>query len=156
MARREYDHDPAAPAPNSLVPAASAIVVRDDGAILLQRRRDNDRWSVPGGAMEIGESILDCLHREVREETGLDIDTQRLIGIYSNPGYVVVYGDGEARQQFSVCFLCNQTGGTLVVSDESTELAWRQPAELAGLDLSLGARRRLDDYLTSGPDPVID
>ena len=53
MARTEYYDDPDAPKPNSLVVAASAVVTDDEGRILLQRRRDNDLWALPGGGMEI-------------------------------------------------------------------------------------------------------
>jgi ADP-ribose pyrophosphatase YjhB (NUDIX family) len=69
MSRRtDYYDDLSAPTPNSLVPAASAIVVNADNEILLHRRSDNDLWSVPGGAMELGESILQTVVREVKEE----------------------------------------------------------------------------------------
>ena len=70
--RTDYYHDPDAPAANSLVPGGSAIVEDDRGRILLQRRADSGNWSLPGGVMEIGESIGDAVVREVREETGLD------------------------------------------------------------------------------------
>jgi ADP-ribose pyrophosphatase YjhB (NUDIX family) len=55
MTRTDYFNDPYAPKANSIVPAASAIVVSDEGKILLHRRSDNDLWALPGGAMEIGE-----------------------------------------------------------------------------------------------------
>jgi 8-oxo-dGTP pyrophosphatase MutT (NUDIX family) len=70
--RVDYYHDPNAPPANSLVPGASAIVVDEEGRILLQRRGDNARWSLPGGTMDIGESIGQAVVREVKEETGFD------------------------------------------------------------------------------------
>jgi 8-oxo-dGTP pyrophosphatase MutT (NUDIX family) len=54
MGRVDYYHDPNAPPANSLVPGASAVVINDEGKILLQRRRDNARWALPGGVMDIG------------------------------------------------------------------------------------------------------
>ena len=71
MGRRDYYDDPDAPDANSLVPAASAIVVDEAGRILLHRRQDNNRWALPGGRMELGESVSGCAIREVHEETGL-------------------------------------------------------------------------------------
>ena len=98
MKRVEHFNDPNAPAANSLVPAASAIVIDQDGRILLHRRDDNELWSIPGGAMEVGERIADTVIREVEEETGLEVKPERVVGIYSNPQHVVEYADGEVRQ----------------------------------------------------------
>ncbi len=73
MARIDYLNDSNAPRANSLVPAASAIVMNGEGKILLHRRSDNTLWGLPGGAMEVGESIGETVVREVKEETGLDV-----------------------------------------------------------------------------------
>jgi len=81
MSRTDYYDDPNAPTANSIVPAASAIVTDDAGWILLPRRRDNDLWALPGGAMTIGESVVDTAIREVAEETGLQVEVERLVGI---------------------------------------------------------------------------
>jgi ADP-ribose pyrophosphatase YjhB (NUDIX family) len=121
MGRVEYHHDASAPRANSLVPAASAIVVDGQGRVLLHRRSDNELWSIPGGAMEIGESIGQTVVREVREETGLEVEPRRIVGVYTDPGHVVAY-DGEVRQQFSVCIECRVAGGTLTISDESLDV----------------------------------
>ena len=111
MGRVDYYHDPNAPRANSLVPGASAIVVNDEGKILLHRRSDNARWALPGGVMDIGESIAQTVTREVREETGLEVEPEYIVGVYSDPGHVFAYDDGEVRQQFSVCFACRIVGG---------------------------------------------
>jgi hypothetical protein len=73
IGRKDYYHAPDAPKPNSIVPAASAVVLNHDGKILLHKRKDNALWSLPGGAMELGESIEETIIREVKEETGLDV-----------------------------------------------------------------------------------
>jgi ADP-ribose pyrophosphatase YjhB (NUDIX family) len=83
MTRIDYLNDPDAPAPNSIVPAASAVVTNDAGEILLQRRSDNDLWALPGGTMDLGERIADTVVREVREETGLDVEVTGIVGVYS-------------------------------------------------------------------------
>jgi ADP-ribose pyrophosphatase YjhB (NUDIX family) len=113
VGRRDFLDDPAASPANSLVPAASVVVVDDDGRILLHRRTDNNRWALPGGVMELGESIADCARREVLEETALTVELLGIIGIYSDPSHVFAYDDGEVRQEFSICFLAGPTGGTL-------------------------------------------
>lgn len=148
MSRRtDYFDDPAAPHPNSIVPAASAIVRDQDGAILLQQRRDNDLWALPGGAMEPGESIQDTAVREVGEETGFQVRLTGLIGIYSDPRHVIAYDDGEVRQEFNVCFAAIITGGKAAVSGESHQLAFVSPGELTRYPMHPTTRRRIDDYL---------
>ncbi len=107
MPRTDYVHDPHAPKPNTLVPAVCAAVFNDDRRILLQKRRDNGKWALPGGRVEISESVADAAIREVREETGIDIRVMHLIGVYSDPGYVIAYADGEVRRQFALLVACS-------------------------------------------------
>ncbi|MET7738899.1 NUDIX domain-containing protein [Streptomyces sp. NPDC005385] len=146
MARRDYEDDPDAPEANSLVPAASAVVVDDSGRILLQRRADNAMWALPGGSMNIGESLPDCAVRETREETGYEVEVVGLVGTYTNPGHVFAYDDGEVRQEFSICFLARPTGGELAVSDESTDVRWFEPADVDALPMVPSIRKRVDDW----------
>ena len=148
MGRTDYVDDPDAPAANSLVVAASAVVRDTEGRVLLHRRADNDLWSIPGGGMEPGESIADCVAREVREETGFEVAPQYVVGVYSDPRHVVAYDDGEVRQQFSICFACDLVGGERsTASDESLEVAWVGPGELDGLAMSPAIRLRIEDCL---------
>jgi ADP-ribose pyrophosphatase YjhB (NUDIX family) len=135
MSRTDYYHDPNAPKANSLVPGASAIVADDEGRILMHRRSDNSRWALPGGVMDIGESIADTVVREVREETGLEVEPEYIVGVYSDPGHVFAYSNGEVRQQFSICFARRLVGGEIRVSDESTEVAFFAAADLDRLDI---------------------
>jgi ADP-ribose pyrophosphatase YjhB (NUDIX family) len=153
--RVEHFNDPNAPAANSLVPAASAIVIDQDGRLLLHRRDDNELWSIPGGAMEVGERIADTVIREVEEETGLEVKPERVVGIYSNPQHVVAYADGEVRQQFSVCFACRVVGGDLVVNDESLEVGFFTPEQIEGMPMHESIRLRIRHYLEHRPQPAI-
>jgi ADP-ribose pyrophosphatase YjhB (NUDIX family) len=137
------------------VPAASAVVTDREGRILLQRRRDNDLWSIPGGAMEIGEDIATAAVREVKEETGLDVEPISLVGIYSDPQYVVAYSDGEVRQQFSICFACRVVGGQIATSNESSEVGFFTPQEIEDLPMHESIRLRIRHYLEHRPQPVI-
>jgi 8-oxo-dGTP pyrophosphatase MutT (NUDIX family) len=93
MGRVEYLNDPAAPRPNSLVPAAGVLAVDEHGRILLQRRRDTGQWAMPMGKQELGETVTQCAVRETAEETGITVEVTGLLGIYSDPGHVVFYAD---------------------------------------------------------------
>ncbi|TVL91956.1 NUDIX hydrolase [Streptomyces sp. SAJ15] len=146
MGRRDYEDDSDAPAANSLVPAASVVVVDGSGSILLQRRRDNDMWALPGGVMHIGESLPDCAIRETREETGIDVEIVGIVGTYTNPGHVFAYDDGEVRQEFSICFLARPLGGQVAVSEESTDVRWFAPGEIDALPMVPSIRKRVDDW----------
>jgi ADP-ribose pyrophosphatase YjhB (NUDIX family) len=147
MTRVDYYDDPNAPPANSLVPGGSAIVVDQQGEILLQRRADNDRWALPGGTMEIGETLADAVIREVREETGLDVEPVRIVGVYSDPRHVFAYADGEVRQEFSICLACRIVGGQLTASEESSQVAFFAPEEIERLDMHPSIRMRIRDYL---------
>lgn len=155
MARRYYLDDPQAPKANSLVPSASAIITDAQGRILLEKRRDNSLWGLPGGAMEIGESIGETIVREVKEETGLDVLPQAIVGLYTNPHHVIAYSDGEVRQQCSICFACTLVGGTLQVDDESSQVAFFAPQDIAHLAMHPSTRLRIQHFLEQKA-PVIE
>ena len=148
MARTEYYDDQCAPEPNCLVVATSAVVVNDAGHILLQRRTDSGNWAMPGGAMEMHESLTDSVVREVKEETGLDVEVTGLVGTYTDPRHIIAYTDGEVRRQFNICYTACITGGTLQASSESTDLRFIDPADLDTLPIHHTQRLRLDHYLT--------
>ena len=154
MGRIDYYHDPAAPAANSLVVGSSAIVADGQNRILLHRRSDSGNWALPGGAMDIGETFAASAIREVREETGFDVRVDRIVGIYSDPGHVFSYDDGEVRQEFSICLACTITGGTLKVSSESTAVQFLDFGVVPALHMHESIRIRIRDYL-DGKAPVL-
>jgi ADP-ribose pyrophosphatase YjhB (NUDIX family) len=155
MARTDYLNDPNAPAPNAIVPAASAIVTNEAGEILLQRRSDNELWALPGGTMDVGERIAETVVREVREETGLDVKVTGIVGVYSDPGHVIAYSDGEVRQEFNICFAAKVAGGRLSMSDESTEVRWVAPKGIEELPMHESIRLRIKHFLERRPTPAI-
>lgn len=153
MGRRDFFHDPEAPPANSLHVAVSAVVRDDRGRLLMVRRTDNSRWAIPGGGQEIGETLTDAVRREVAEETGIDVEVTGLIGVFSDPEYVIEFDDGEVRQEFSICFSARPTGGTLRGSEESSEAAWVEPDRLADLDVHPANRLRIRHGLAQGGTP---
>jgi ADP-ribose pyrophosphatase YjhB (NUDIX family) len=126
MAERiDYLDDPSAPKATSMVPSANVIVINDQGEILMIRRTDNGNWAVPGGGMDLGESITQTAVRETREETGITCEITGLVGIYTNPRHVILYtSNGEVRQEFSIVFTARPAGGALRPSSESSEPHW--------------------------------
>ncbi|MEU7135229.1 NUDIX domain-containing protein [Streptomyces sp. NPDC046261] len=155
MARTEFYDDPNAPEPNSMVVAASAVVTDDQGRILLQRRRDNALWALPGGGMEMTDSLPGTAVREVKEETGLDVEITGLVGTYTDPRHVIVYSDGEVRRQFNVCFTARVTGGGIAISDESTELRFVHPDEIAALPMHHTQQLRIRHFLERREHPYL-
>lgn len=155
MARTEFFGDPNAPRPNSLVVAASAVITDGQGRILLQRRSDSGLWALPGGGMEMTDSLPGTAVREVKEETGLDIEITGLVGTYTDPRHVIAYTDGEVRRQFNVCFRARIVGGSLEISDESTELRFVDPQELSALPMHHTQQLRLTHFLDDRPTPYL-
>ncbi|OEJ31766.1 NUDIX domain-containing protein [Streptomyces subrutilus] len=156
MSRRtDYFNDPDAPKANSIVPAVTAFVVNDTGEVLLERRSDNGRWGMPGGVQEVGENIAGTVVREVLEETGIHVEVVGLVGIFTDPGHVIAFADGEVRQEFSLCFRARPVGGEIKVSSESFAVRWVPRSELDDLDISPTTRRRLDEGFRDVPIPVI-
>ena len=153
--RREYYDDPGAPEPNSLVVATSAVVVDGQGRILMQRRADSGNWALPGGGMEMGESLTDSVIREVREETGYEIEVTGLVGTYTDPRHIIVYSDGEVRRQFNICYTARIVGGQLAVSGESTEVRFVDHAALGELPMHATQRLRLRHYQENRSCPYL-
>lgn len=153
--RKDYYYKDNAPTPNSIVPAASAVVLNKEGKILLHKRSDNHLWSLPGGAMELGESIKETVIREVKEETGFNVEVVRCIGIYTDPNHIIAYADGEVRQQFSICFECKIVGGQKKISSESTKVDFFDQEELEKLDMHPSQRVRLEDFFKNQTATVI-
>lgn len=147
MGRVEHWNDPGAPAPNSLVPACGVLAVDDRGRVLLQRRRDTGQWALPMGKMELGETPSECAIRETREETGVLVEVTGLLGVFSDPGHIIAYGDGEIRQEYEVMLLARPVTGTPSVNEEASDVRWVTPTELGGMDIHPTQWRQLNHYL---------
>jgi ADP-ribose pyrophosphatase YjhB (NUDIX family) len=104
--------------------------------------------------MEFGESIGQAVIRETKEETGLDVKPTGLIGIYSDPGHVIAYADGEVRQEFSICFRAAVVGGQASVADEeSKEVLFVSPGALESLAMHRSTRLRIQHFLEGRSSP---
>jgi ADP-ribose pyrophosphatase YjhB (NUDIX family) len=146
--RKDFYNDPDAPTANSLVVAASAVI-EEPGKVLMIRRLDSGNWALPGGQLELGESLAACARREVLEETGIAVEVTGIVGIYSDPNHVIQYSDGEVRQQFNVCLIARRTAGQAKVGDsESTSVGYFSPAEIESLSLHPTQQLRLRDYFS--------
>ncbi|RQW98675.1 NUDIX domain-containing protein [Micromonospora globispora] len=135
MPKTDYLNDPAAPKANALVVAVTVVVRDDAGRVLLIKRSDNSLWALPGGAQDVGESTAQAAIREVKEETGLQVEIDAISGIYSDPNHVIAYDDGEVRQEFSICFRARLVGGTIRTSAESAHVQWTDPTKLVELPI---------------------
>jgi ADP-ribose pyrophosphatase YjhB (NUDIX family) len=144
VARTDHYHDPKAPKATNIVVAVSAFVQDERGRLLMIRRTDNDLYSIPGGAQDVGETIGQAVIREVKEETGIDVEPTGIIGVYSDPKHVIAYTDGEVRQQFSICFRARPVGGGLRTSNESSEVHWVSREDLDALNIHPSIRLRID------------
>jgi len=155
MGRIDYYDDPDAPQANSVVPSVTAIVTNEAGGILMIHKTDNDRWALPGGGHDVGESIAETVVREVKEETGVEVEVTGIVGTFTDPRHVMAYDDGEVRQQFSICFTTRLLGGELQTSSESKEVEWVPRDALPSLDIHPSMRKRIDCFLSDRAEPYI-
>ncbi|WP_026699550.1 NUDIX domain-containing protein [Salibacterium aidingense] len=143
--RTDYQNDPEAPVPNGLKPAAAAAIVNDKQEILVVRRRDNGKWTLPGGTMDVGEDLKSCAVREVQEESGYTVEITGIIGTYSNPNTVIAYSDGEVRQEFLILYKARIVRGRLQLDEESTDWAWVSLEKAGDLPMTASQKQRLED-----------
>ena len=157
MARRlDFHDDPGAPRARTIVPAVNVVVSNDAGEILLIRRTDNGNWALPGGGVDIGESLPQAAIRETREETGVDCQITGLSGIYTDPGHVILYtSNGEVRQEFSVVLTARATGGEPTPSSETSEVRWVPIGDAVTYEMDPSMRLRVVHYAEHRDQPYI-
>jgi len=124
-------HEPDVAKVLGLRSSVSAVIFDRRGRLLLQQRSDGGQWGLPGGSVEIGESVAVAVVREVLEETGLTVRPLRIVGVYSDPRLQVVrYPDGNVWHYVNVCFECKALRGTLTTCDETLALDYFPPGRL--------------------------
>lgn len=136
MSLKVYYKDKKAPSPTQpFLPGACAVILNENDQVLLHKREDNGMWTLPGGKMEIGESISDCCIREIKEELGLEVKIKKIIGIYTSPECVFDYGNGLIFQPFVVAFLCNTKNDIFIINNESSEAKWFNKMDITKLKM---------------------
>ncbi len=105
-----------------MVTSAMCIIYDKNKGILFEKRSDNGEFCVPGGAIELGESLEEALKREVKEETSLDVFNPKLFDVKSSVH--MVYPNGDEVYYTDVVYLITEYNGTLSHDSESTELKW--------------------------------
>lgn len=137
-------------------PGTSAAIFNGSGEILLEKRSDNGFWGLPGGTVDIGESLELAIKREVLEETGLHVRIVRLVGVYSDPANYTVthYPDGNIVQHVAIFFECETLSGNLHMSEESTDLRYF-PVDDLPKNLLCGQRSRIQDALAGQAEAFI-
>lgn len=133
------------------------VLIERDEMVLVERRADSAalEWAFIGGAVG-DEAVLDGLHREVREETGFEIETAERFGVFSDPTRIVAYPDGSVYRLTSSAFRVVPVGTEDPrLSTESVEMRFVSCAELASLPFWPAHRPVRDAYVDGRPTPVV-
>ena len=113
-------------------PAAAAVVLDDEGRVLLARRKSEPyagRWDMPGGFLEEGEDPLQAIRRELAEETGLEVEPEHFVGTFVDD-----YGDPEGGSVLNLVWNAKVVRGEMAADDDVSELRWFTPQELPAED----------------------
>lgn len=156
--RTDYYYCDDAPAVNSIKPAAAVAILNQKRELLMLHRRDNQKWTMPGGTLEYGESMTECALREVKEESGLDVKIKDIIGIYTDPSIRIAYSDGEVRQEFTILYYGEVSSNDVILDEESSKFQWITLGNIFELPLADSQRRRIVDvvkYLQHGERRIV-
>ena len=123
--------------------------------ILLTRRTDNNRWCLPGGGIDPGESVIEACVREVWEETGLRVHVRKLTGVYSTPHEVLEYPDGNRFHTIALNFDVEIVSGELTTSEETSEFGYFSVEELDEINFMSRHRIRITDALENSAETFI-
>lgn len=150
--RIDYFDDPGAPVANSMVPSVNVAVTDRTGRLLLILRTDNGNWALPGGAVDLGESVAQAAVRETREETGIVCAITGLVGIFSDPRHVIhCTSNDEVRQEFSIVLTARRVSGRPTPSSESCQVHWALSEQIAGLRMDGSMRTRIGPSWKAAP-----
>jgi len=126
--KREYPETP--------LVGVGAIIIEDNSVVLVKRGHAplQGKWSIPGGVLEIGETLRKAVVREALEETGLAVEPGELLGVFER---VIADDQGKMRYHYVLIdFLCQRVAGELAAGDDADEVRWFRREELRGLELA--------------------
>jgi len=156
-ARSVHFHDPDAPAATIVTPSVFVAVHDDQGRVLLVQRCDSGAWEFPGGRMDVGETAIAAAVRETAEETGLRVRITGLVGLFSDPAFVIQPVAGEIRQPFVVCFHgVAEWGSPRPDKIETADAGWFEPAQVEAMTLEPGARRWIQHAIAGSSEPRLE
>ena len=121
---------------------AVIVAVLDNGKVLLTKREDFEVWCLPGGSVEEGESLAEASIREAKEETGLDVELTRLVGVYSRMG-------GGMHDVHAVLYTAKPIGGELKTQPHETIEVAYFPFEQLPNEMLVGHKKRIHDAINN-------
>jgi 8-oxo-dGTP diphosphatase len=130
---REYPERPLVGVGGVVIASGRTLLVRRGGPPL------EGQWSIPGGMLEVGETLLEGVRRELLEETGIEVRVGALIEVFER---INVDGDGKTQYHFVVLdYLCEAVRGQARAGSDVSDVAWASPSELSGYSVSETATR---------------
>ncbi|HHY96629.1 MAG TPA: NUDIX hydrolase [Acholeplasma sp.] len=140
--RKKIGHDPI------FMPTAAAIIYQD-GKILLQKRKDNGFWAIHGGAMELGETIDECLVREVKEEIGLVPKTYRFFKNYSGRDFMYQYPNKDIVYIVEHVYIIETFDGNIAIDEsEVMDCKWFSIHDIPWNELMPHNKIIIKDYIS--------
>lgn len=145
-----FYNNPNAPKPNKPNLIGTTMLIEYNDMLLLEHRVDSERWAIIGGSLQNDESFIECAMREIREETGLQLNETdyNLYKWYDDPSIIISYPDGNIFRSIMVVYKVTlKEEPTLICSEESKELRFFSKSELKDVKIVETHTPILEDYL---------